>query len=94
MARVAGNRGSDEGDLRHRSGPTALGEDQRLVAVRVGAGGRRPAAAGDHLDVTVTVTAALPYPHLERATAGLRGELRRQLLAAGVVAAPDWFTSR
>jgi hypothetical protein len=40
----------------------------------------------------LTATTALPYPHLERATAGLRGALRQQLLAAGVVAAPDWST--
>ncbi|MCW2899921.1 MAG: hypothetical protein JWO67_2186 [Streptosporangiaceae bacterium] len=42
--------------------------------------------------MTFTATTALPYPHLGRATAGLRGELRQQLLAAGVVAAPDWST--
>src|SRR4051794_4828007 len=45
---------------------------------------------GDHADVTFTATTALPYPHLERATAGLRGELRQQLLQVGVTAAPDW----
>lgn len=48
--------------------------------------------AGDHFGVTFTATTALPYPHLERATAGLRGELRLQLLAAGVTDAPDWST--
>lgn len=37
-----------------------------------------------------TATTALTYPHQERATAGLRGELRQGLLAAGVMAAPDW----
>ncbi len=37
-------------------------------------------------------TAALPYEHLERATAGLRAELRRQLLAADVHAMPRWDT--
>ena len=42
--------------------------------------------------MTYTATTALPYPHLERATAGLRAALRHQLLAAGVVGAPDWFT--
>jgi hypothetical protein len=42
--------------------------------------------------VTFTATTALPYPHLERATAGLRGALRQQLLAAGVMAVPDWST--
>ena len=40
--------------------------------------------------MTFTATTALPYPHLERATAGLRAELRHKLLAADVVAAPDW----
>lgn len=40
----------------------------------------------------LTATTALPYPHLERATAGLRAELRRQLVAAGVHDAPDWDT--
>jgi hypothetical protein len=34
-------------------------------------------------------TTALPYPHLERATAGLRAELRRQLPAGET---PDWTT--
>jgi hypothetical protein len=42
----------------------------------------------------LTATTALPYPHLERATTGLRGALRQQLLAAGVVAAPDWSALR
>jgi hypothetical protein len=40
--------------------------------------------------VTFTATTALPYPHFERATAGLSAELRRQMLAAGIDAAPDW----
>ena len=35
---------------------------------------------------------ALPYEHLERATAGLRAELRHQLLAAGDPGLPDWST--
>jgi hypothetical protein len=42
--------------------------------------------------VTYTATTAVPYPHLERATAGLRAALRHQLLAAGVVGPPDWAT--
>lgn len=42
--------------------------------------------------VTFTATTALPYPHDERATAGLRAELRHQLLAAGVEGAPEWAT--
>jgi|tagenome__1003787_1003787.scaffolds.fasta_scaffold19984154_2 hypothetical protein len=33
---------------------------------------------------------ALPYEHLERATAGLRAQLRAQLLEQG--ATPDWST--
>jgi hypothetical protein len=37
-----------------------------------------------------TATTALPYPHLERATAGLRGQLRLHLLAADVVGVPEW----
>lgn len=37
----------------------------------------------------LTATTALPYPHLERATAGLRAELRHQL-GAGELA--DWST--
>jgi hypothetical protein len=42
--------------------------------------------------VTFTATTALPYPHFERATAGLRAELRHQLLTAGVTGTPDWST--
>ncbi len=41
---------------------------------------------------TFSASAALPYEHLERATAGLRAELRRQLLAADVHAMPRWET--
>jgi hypothetical protein len=41
---------------------------------------------------TFSASAALPYEHLERATAGLRAELRRQLLAADVHAMPRWDT--
>jgi hypothetical protein len=40
--------------------------------------------------VTFTATTALPYPDLERATAGLWTELRHQLLDAGVTNTPDW----
>lgn len=47
-------------------------------------------AGVDHAGVIYTATTALPYPHLERATAGLRTELRHQLLAAGELA--DWST--
>jgi hypothetical protein len=47
-------------------------------------------AVDDHDDVTYTALTALPYPHLERAAAGLRAELRHHLLAAGVVGAQDW----
>jgi hypothetical protein len=39
---------------------------------------------------TFTATTALPYEHLERATAGLCAELRRQLLAADVHQMPRW----
>jgi hypothetical protein len=37
-------------------------------------------------------TAALPYDNRERAVAGLRAELRRQLLAARVHEMPQWET--
>jgi hypothetical protein len=40
--------------------------------------------------VIFTATTALPYEHLERATAGLRGQLR--LLAADAGEVPDWST--
>lgn len=40
--------------------------------------------------MTLTATAAMPYEHLERATAGLRGQLRE--LAAAADAVPDWTT--
>jgi hypothetical protein len=39
-----------------------------------------------------SATTALPYEHLDRATAGLRTELRRQLLAANVHTVPLWDT--
>lgn len=42
--------------------------------------------------MTFTATTALPYPHFDRAMAGLRAELRHQLLSAGVTGAPDWST--
>jgi hypothetical protein len=38
---------------------------------------------------TFSAVAALPYEHLDRATAGLRAELRRQILAADVHAMPQ-----
>ncbi len=41
---------------------------------------------------TFSATTALPYEHLGRATAGLRAELRRQLLAADVHTMPRWET--
>ena len=41
-------------------------------------------------NVTFTATTVLPYQHLERAAAGLRAELRRTLLGAGVTDPPDW----
>jgi hypothetical protein len=43
-------------------------------------------------DVAVAATTALPYEHLERATAGLRAELRQKLLAVDVHQMPDWGT--
>jgi hypothetical protein len=42
--------------------------------------------------VTFTATTALPYEHLERATAGLRAERRRQLLHVDVHRTPVWET--
>ncbi len=39
-----------------------------------------------------SATAAVPYEHLERATAGISAELRRQILAADVQAIPRWET--
>jgi hypothetical protein len=41
---------------------------------------------------TFSASAALPYEHVERATAGLRAELRRQVLTADVLATPRWDT--
>jgi hypothetical protein len=41
---------------------------------------------------TFSAITALPYEHLERATAGLRAELRRQPLAADVHLMPMWET--
>ena len=40
--------------------------------------------------VKLSATAVLPYEHLERATAGLRGRLR--LMAADDGVMPDWST--
>ncbi len=37
-----------------------------------------------------TAVTALPYEHLERATAGLRAQIRDQLLADGITEPPDW----
>jgi hypothetical protein len=42
--------------------------------------------------VTFIATTMLPYEHAERATAGLRAELRRQLLHADVHEMPRWDT--
>jgi hypothetical protein len=41
---------------------------------------------------TFTASTALPYEHLERATAGLRAELRQKLLHADVHQMPMWET--
>ena len=41
---------------------------------------------------TFSAMAALPYEHLERATAALRAELGRHLLAADVHTVPRWET--
>jgi hypothetical protein len=41
---------------------------------------------------TYEAKTALPYKHLQRATAGLRAELRDQLLAAGDGGLLDWST--
>ncbi len=40
--------------------------------------------------MTYTAVTALPHPHLERATAGLRAQLRARLLDAGSTEPPDW----
>jgi hypothetical protein len=42
--------------------------------------------------MTYQAVAVLPYEHLERATAGLRGRLR--LIAADDGVIPDWSTLR
>jgi hypothetical protein len=42
--------------------------------------------------LTFHATTVLPYEHLDRATAGLRAELRRQLLAANVPEMSEWDT--
>jgi hypothetical protein len=41
---------------------------------------------------TFSATTALPYEHLDRATAGLRAELRQRLLQADVHETPMWDT--
>jgi hypothetical protein len=41
---------------------------------------------------TFTATTALPHEHLDRATAGLRAELRHGLLDVDPSAIPDWST--
>jgi hypothetical protein len=41
---------------------------------------------------TFTASAALPYEHPDRATAGLRAELRQKLLNADVRDMPRWDT--
>jgi hypothetical protein len=41
---------------------------------------------------TYSATTTLPYEHLERATAELRGQLRLQLPDAGDGGLPDWST--
>lgn len=41
---------------------------------------------------TFSAATALPFEHRERATFGLRAELRRQLLAADVRVTPRWET--
>jgi hypothetical protein len=41
---------------------------------------------------TFTASTAPPYEHLERATAGLRAELRQKLLHADVHQMPMWET--
>jgi hypothetical protein len=49
-------------------------------------------SANDSCHVRFRATTVMPYEHLERATAGLRAELRRQLLAADVHEMPLWET--
>jgi hypothetical protein len=40
-----------------------------------------------------SASTALPFEHLERATAGLRAQLRQAVLAAeGLAVLPDWST--
>jgi hypothetical protein len=47
---------------------------------------------GESVSVTFRATTVLLYEHVDRATAGLRGELRRQLLMADVHLTPLWDT--
>lgn len=39
---------------------------------------------------TFAATTALPYPDADRATMGLRGQLRYEIAAAGIVHPVDW----
>jgi hypothetical protein len=41
---------------------------------------------------TYRAETALPYEHTQRATAGLRAELRHQVLSEGPGVLPDWST--
>jgi hypothetical protein len=41
---------------------------------------------------TFAAKTALPFAHVMHATARLRGELRRQIVAEDVMASPDWST--
>ena len=43
--------------------------------------------------VAYQASTSLPHDNLKRATAGLRAELRHQLLDAGDPGLPDWSTS-
>ena len=53
-----------------------------------GSAGRSPVTMG--AVPTYAATAALPYPHLERATVRLRAQLTARLLQAGSAEPPDW----
>jgi hypothetical protein len=50
------------------------------------------ASRSNPVPVTFRATRVLPYEHVDRATAGLRAELRRQLLKANVYEMPMWET--
>jgi hypothetical protein len=47
---------------------------------------------GNSGTVKFSASTALPYEHLERATSGLRAELRQRLLHADVHEMPVWET--